>query len=168
MKTGAALPRRKGAGLALLAALWSGPALAACNDAAVVDFIMERDGTGWVSTSIKEFESTEGSGTRESLSGGTDIQREDVQFCVSYYCVESTEMQTPAMHGRLFVFHWGASSFPDANENSLVYSDLLTGETCQIRHRPNPDAESGAAPQFDGSGVSLAEDIMKNESAAAP
>ena len=51
MKTGAALPRHK--------------------DAAVVDFIIERDGTGWISTSIEEF--ILAPLTRESLSGGIGL-----------------------------------------------------------------------------------------------
>lgn len=129
---------------------------------------MARDAVPWISNATEEFDSTEGPGTRESLSGGTDMQREDVQFCVSYYCVESTEIRAPELHGRLFLFHWGGSSFPDANESTLIYSDRLTGETCLIRHRPNPDAKPGEAPQFDSGGIRLVEDIMKRESAPAP
>lgn len=167
MKTGSALPRLRAA-LALLAAFGAGPALAACDDAAVVDFIMAKDGTPWVSEAITEFDTTEGPGTRETMNNGPANQREDVQFCVSYYCVESSEIRSPALHGRLFLFHWGASSFPDANESSLIYSDRLTGETCQIRHRPNPDAVPPAEPQFDSGGVSLAEALMQGSPNTAP
>ena len=148
-----------GAPLLLLAALWSGPA-AACNADAVVDFMTEMRGIFWEPPVIEEFTSTEGPGSREIRISGPDARREDVQFCVSYYCLDTVELRTPALHGQLFFFSWGGSSFPDANESSVVYSDRQTGETCLIRHRGDT--------LYKDSAVGHAEDLMRHQQDAQP
>lgn len=130
MRTGGGLHRPKGvtgAAFVALMALAPQPALAACNAEAAIDFAMEMDSFRWVEPIVEEFESTEGPGTRETFAVNPDRLREDVQYCVSNYCVSSIELRLPARHGRLFFFTWGGSSFPDANESSAVFSDRLTG-----------------------------------------
>lgn len=129
-------------------------AQAECGNEVALDFWFETHSHQWTVV-----ESSEGvpENSAEIVNYKTDygVKRKDTRYCAAYYCLSSVEIEKEKSHQGVYFFQWGGTSFPNANEQSIVYSDKNTGETCLIRHT--------GGEQFAESGVKLVESQKANK-----
>lgn len=141
------------AGLAALALL-PAPALAGCDVDAAFNFMLAMEDAHWGPPKADTIPVVEGTGRRSIYTPDPGTTRVDLSFCTPYYCTDTYEVRTQTSHARLFHIMWGGSSFPDANESSVVLTDFRSGETCLVNHQGDTVYRDQA--------VSLAESLPRN------
>ena len=121
----------------LSAAMWLTAAVAALAECgasegwAMVEKALLAD---WKLVRSEEFDTSEGPGDREVYKSEWGDERHDEFGCASYYCLHSLEIKSDESHGIVHFYTWGGANFPEIQERSVLFQNLLTGESCLLDH----------------------------------
>ncbi len=108
--------------------------IATCNLDNALEFISMIHSTSWKYKNKSKFETIEGPGLQKKYIADYEAIRTDEKFCASYYCINSVSVVSNNIKKTLFFIHWGGTSFPDTNEQSIVFTNNKNRVACLVQH----------------------------------